>query len=1272
MSKCMNIVNTMAQQDQDKLLERLEVHQAAGMAPQDAQRAAAQDVLNGLQQERRAVLMSRGEGGGQDQTETAAFKAWFGDWKSVITQNRLDAMPSFKINIPSAWRGKTVIELREMMARELDRMVKEKIEIKHPELGVIRVGRRGAAKSESTSRDPAKMLAVSDVENALPTSIVAGFTGSTEQGVDGYTKLLLPIEIDGHELAAIFTVRHQTDGSWYYNTVTVADNKKGPGSYESSGAKIRPLEQTPITGLASFIRQPLNRVKPESVSKVIDFEGRPLVVYHGSKTNEITEFNTDAEENPGERGTFFSAKKSATKDYGSSVYEAYLSIKNPYEVTSKQWAIGDGMTPVEARKAGHDGYIIRGLDGKDGDAFMAFSPTQIKSTTNNGQFDPANPDIRYSRATGESLSQAIRQTVVTDLPHQFGNRLADFRGLGLQALGRRQLVDIYAKDLPALTPYSRMVAQMDADKNESGAEADALAVGWGKLKDERQLAELMHDATLAQMDPDKAFVEGDDENHYEALKHGFDALTPEAKAAYREARDMYSVHNDKVREAIRERIMRSELNSAKKQALLEKMDGEFFKKVKGVYFPLARFGQYVTIVKDGAGNVVSSNRSETMNEAEATRKTLLAQFPAASGYRVGKVLKDREFNAARDGVGRGFMADLFETLENTGAGDELMDSISQLYLAALPDLSWAKHGIHRKGTPGFSQDARRAFAQNMFHGARYLAKLRYADQLQTGLDTMQEHIAKQSDNEAYDSVKAQQVVDEMVKRHDSMMNPQTNPLSTALTSFGFVFYLGLSPASALVNLSQTALVAYPIMGAKWGWGKASAALLTASKQAASGKNDISAALNPDERRAYDEAVRSGVIDVTMAHDLAGISQGEDTKLSAKIRPVMKWASFMFHHAEKFNRQVTFVAAYRLASEAGTAHDQAYAEAVKATYDGHFDYSATNRPRFMQGNWQKVLLLFKQYAQNMIYTLSRQAHQAIKAETPEGRKEARKALGGLLASHAMAAGVFGLPLVGMLLSAASALGSDDDEPWGAQIALQNMLADAFGQKPAEVFAHGLSRLTPWDVSGRVGLDKLLLPDVQEGLQGGRAAEAWMTAALGPVAGIGVNVAKGMSDMAEGHYLRGLESMLPTALRNPMKALRYGTEGNIDRTGVPINDEVSAAGIAGQFVGFSPSETRNAQEGKSAIVSADRAIQARRSHLVRQFAMAAMAQDQDGKDDARKDIARFNEKNPGSRITPVHLMQSVRARNKRIREAEGGVYLPKKRRDALEVGRFAEVD
>ncbi|MBU0749279.1 MAG: PLxRFG domain-containing protein, partial [Gammaproteobacteria bacterium] len=164
-------------------------------------------------------------------------------------------------------------------------------------------------------------------------------------------------------------------------------------------------------------------------------------------------------------------------------------------------------------------------------------------------------------------------------------------------------------------------------------------------------------------------------------------------------------------------------------------------------------------------------------------------------------------------------------------------------------------------------------------------------------------------------------------------------------------------------------------------------------------------------------------------------------------------------------------------------------------------------------------------------------------------------------------------------------------------------------------------------------------------------------------------KGLQDMGDGRYLRGLEAMAPSVLRGPLKSFRYGTEGVRDKSGIVVQDEVGAAELLGQASGFSPSSVRNSFEGKSAVVQHDRALQARRSALVEQFAMAAMAGDDEGKAAAREDIAAFNEKNPNRRILPMQLAQSVNMRQKRIREAEDGVYLPSKRRDALEAGRFA---
>lgn len=1050
----------------------------------------------------------------------------------------------------------------------------------------------------------------------------------------------------------------------------------------SDGARFRAAPQTDTPAFQNWFGD----------SQAVDSDGRPLRVFHGTGGDFSVFSRAKAGAATGAANTgmgfFFTDNADVAGNYArmsrdaQSIMPVYLSVQNPLRLEAKNMMEADKLL-MSGLKPENDGAIIRVAmrDGGTQTVFMVRQPGQIKSATGNqGTFDAANPDIRYrardETPTAERVGNALKAVTVANLKEQAGFKAADYRGIGLQLLGRRQLVDVYGHMLPELRRYSDLMARMDADKNEAGSGADQLAQDWAKLPDERALAELMHDATLAQIDPSRDFVEGDNKTDWTRLQARYNALTPGAKDVFARARDTYRQHMRDVRSAIKERIERTEISSERKAAMLKRMDDEFFGHIKGVYFPLARFGQYVVVVKDAEGKVANVSRAETMAEADATRRQLVGAFPAGKGFTVGKVLKAKDFVADRDSVGRGFMEQLYGVLDKQGMDSrqraELEDALGQLYLSSLPDLSWAKHGIHRKGTPGFSQDARRAFAQNVFHGASYLAKLRYGDRLQDELGEMQRRVDAGSTDPNFDSVKAQQVVDEMAKRHDAAMNPKTNAVSTALTSLGFMFHLGLSPASAMVNLTQTALVAYPVMGAQWGFKKASAALLKASGEAARGKNDITSSLNADEKAAFDEAVRSGVIDVTMAHDLAGIAQGEDQNVSWKLRPAMRAASWLFHHAEKFNRQVTFVAAYRLAREAGAGEKAAYQQAVQATYDGHFDYSSNNRPRAMQGNVARVLLLFKQYGQNMVYTFMRNAHQSLKGATPEERSRARKALGGLLTTHAMAAGVLGLPMVTTLLAAASMLGGDDDEPWDAKVALQNMLADTFGQKPAEVLAHGLSRLTPWDISGRVGLDKLIFPDVQEGLEGQRLGESAMTAALGPVAAIGVNALKGAQLMSEGQYLRGLEAMAPSVLRGPLKSFRYGTEGVRDKTGIVVQDEVGAAELLGQVAGFSPSSVRNAYEGKSAVVQQDRALQARRSALVEQFAMAAMAGDEEGKAAAREDIAKFNEKNPNRRIQAMQLAQSVHQREKRIREAKEGVYLPSKRRDALEVGRFAVPD
>lgn len=1025
---------------------------------------------------------------------------------------------------------------------------------------------------------------------------------------------------------------------------------------------------------------------PETASKVVDENGEPQVVYHGT-SSQFTRFKLGG--GLLGRGVYLTDRYEEAQNYAGSrsqdnegtVMPLFANIREMFNSNSK-------TTREQIVGAMQDGFNGIRHQFNNMDYLVAFNPEQVKSAVGNtGLFSSQDTDIRFSR---QANAQQIIQNLVSNMNKQGRNKLKTEAGYKathalqyvLGALGRRQLTELYQKLLPQLKPYNDMVAMMDADQNEVAALSDELARRWADLKDEKELANVMHDATLAKIDPAKPYQPGDNVAEYAKLKKQFDALSGDAKKIYREARDAYKKHHRDVRQAIQDRILRSSMSNQKKTELLQQMDANFFGYTQGVYFPLQRFGKYVVVAKNNKGEVLSVSRAETLSEAYKLREVLLTEYP---GSNVLEPKLDKEFNAARDGVGRGFMTTLFNELGSLGLNaqrqTELEDILGQLYLKSLPDLSYAKHSIHRKGTAGFSQDARRAFAQNMFHGGSYLAKLRYKDQLEEMLDGMQKHANDEFNaGKGYDQRVAQQVIEEMNKRHEKMMQANSHPLSTALTSLGFLYYLGLSPASAAVNTLQTVLVAYPQMGAKWGYDKAGAALAKASDDFRKGvsikginpknwENDIAKILKGDELKAYEEAVRRGVIDVTMAHDLAGIAQGEDSGVMWKLRPIMRVASTLFHNAERFNREVTFIAAYRLARDSGSMHDQAFEQAMDSTYKGHFDYSSGNRPRIMQGNIAKVILLFKQFGQNMIYTLARTAHQSLKGETPEARREAQRALAGIVGMHTVFAGIMGLPLVGPILAMASMLGSDDDEPWDAEAALRNALADALGTKTSEVLMKGASRFGPADLSGRVGINNLLLPDVQDGLEGKDFSDAMVMSALGPVVGILTNTFKGLAEIGQGHGMRGVETMSPVFLRSPLRSIRYATEGAQDKTGVMIKDDVGMLSLAAQAVGFSPSEVRLATEGRSAIYSHTKRLDKRRTELMSDYVRAVQRDDMDGQKEIWAEIQAFNQKNPSRRISRVQAMQSLRQREKRVKQAEHGIYLPNKKREDADIGRFA---
>ena len=186
-------------------------------------------------------------------------------------------------------------------------------------------------------------------------------------------------------------------------------------------------------------------------SKVVDEDGDPLVVYHGTHSKKFNEFDTSGDSGlhpTAKLGAFFTSDKNVAGTFGDRIEEVYIDIKNPLRITAQEYfedfsreyvSEDTGIVDDEeldneiaervqslidmAEYDGHDGIIVEAdsgegdihphyLDRDEGnwfeltaDTYIVFRPTQIKSIFNE-KWDPKNPNILESRLYAQSATSA--------------------------------------------------------------------------------------------------------------------------------------------------------------------------------------------------------------------------------------------------------------------------------------------------------------------------------------------------------------------------------------------------------------------------------------------------------------------------------------------------------------------------------------------------------------------------------------------------------------------------------------------------------------------------------------------------------------------------------------------------------------------------------------------------------------------------------------------------------------------------------------------------
>jgi len=594
------------------------------------------------------------------------------------------------------------------------------------------------------------------------------------------------------------------------------------------------------------------------------------------------------------------------------------------------------------------------------------------------------------------------------------------------------------------------------------------------------------------------------------------------------------------------------------------------------------------------------------------------------------------------------------TMRGAGNVEALRDAkraMYQIFLTQLPDRSAMKREAKRKNVAGFDRDMKRNMAQSMMTDSFYLSRLKHMDDVMGTLNAVRTEARESGD------AHLQEVGEELARRQAKSMEFVDTPLQDKASAWTYFATLGASPGFLLSNMLQPFMVSAPMLMARhsgsisaMGKAWAEVAALTKSSLGTNKRGEIrytDAPFTPGEKVMLDALKAQRLITTTLTHDLTTIADGGKAA---------KWAQRVAapgHYIEVLNRMSTALAAYRLelAKTGNEAMAQSYAERVLA--DTHFDYSTENSPYWMKPGAVpvgKLLFQFKKYQAAMIALYAKNISHALKGETPEVRREARRTLLGLFATTGAMAGSFGLPGMGAVMMVANliakAFGDDDDEPFDAEVEYRNWLVDVVGDKTvADVLVKGLPTLLGADLSKKIGSGDLIPnPDVGNSKNSRDAYKELLASSAGPfLGGILPRWFDGVDFMMKGDVTRAAESFLPKMLADPVKAWRFGNDGVTTRRGnVMVGaDELSSWDLFLQASGVTPMEMSDAYDARNAIENRKQAISSRAQTFKEQWATAFNKGDTDKTSSLQDRLAKLNESRTASGFKPITYSELLKA-------------------------------
>ena len=644
--------------------------------------------------------------------------------------------------------------------------------------------------------------------------------------------------------------------------------------------------------------------------------------------------------------------------------------------------------------------------------------------------------------------------------------------------------------------------------------------------------------------------------------------------------------------------------------------------------------------------------------------------------------------------------------------ESILQDVQELYLASQPRESLMQQWRNRREIPGFEENALQNFAHMGMKYSNQIAMLQTNPKINDVYGEIKNIVAP----EGRAGSKFATVLATLQGRKDFLLDPTPVGWAANAAYGGYSWFILGNISSAIVNLTQLPLVGYGLMAGEFGHTEAAKALKDAfGLYAAGGRDnntelkfygyaptgprsvlslqdrtlfaDESKAMNPEHLKKfgltkqemdnlYSTALSRSVVRRSSAQELQDVRRGTVDQFTGHWAKAELGLGWFFQNSERMNREIGLVAAYMLAKKKykKATEEQLINRALQIVEDINGPALSETGPEILQDSWGKALGVFKKFAFSQIYLqwkLLRDMFSVLKkiernpnlpAEMPPVHELAFRQFRASFIPAIAFAGLRGMPFFGAISLMRDLLYDmigDEDEP-DTDMATREAVGDIFYRGPASHFLN-------IDFASRTGFYQLAFRDNPYR----RAQIGTVPFALeslgGPVYSMLRAPDRALDYWNKGESTKAIETMLPSFLRNPLKATRFANEGALNSKGYPIVDNVNEYNVALQVLGWSPNDLANQYQKNEFLTERQRDVYDTRQSLLTKYFMANRMNDIEEIRDIRKKIGEFNQRDlvrkMGRPITGDTIERSMDMRNRKFDEAIGGIVLPIQERQAI---------